>query len=142
MNYVRMICENDIDIPRLSSILDLPEISRYISIDKTSYWHYVSSTENVYYFKAYEGGNLVGAIHCEVAGTVLYMDIMVFPEHQQKGVGTTILRDVQSGILPLPFDRIEVSIDETNLASIKLFEKAGFRFVSKEDELLNYVYVK
>ena len=142
MDYIRITRENDADIPCLNSVLDLPEISRFISIDKANYWHYVSSTENVYYFKAYEDGNLVGAIHCETADTVLYMDIMVLPEHQGKGVGSTILRDIQTGALPLSFDRIEVSIDEANTASLRLFEKMGFHFVSKEEELINYVYTE
>ena len=34
------------------------------------------------------------------------------------------------------------AIDETNSASLKLFENAGFRRVSKDDELINLVYQK
>ena len=141
MDYIRITSESDADIPCLSSALDLPEISRFISIDKANYWRYVSSTENVYYFKAYEDGILVGAVHCETADAVLYMDIMVLPKHQGKGIGSAILRDIQTGVLPLTFDRIEVSIDEANTASLRLFEKMGFDFVSKDEELLNYTYV-
>ena len=70
------------------------------------------------------------------------MDIMVIPTYQRKGVATTILNDIQSGTLLLDFDKIEVSIDKSNAASIKLFEKMNFKFVSMEDELLNYVYAK
>ena len=62
------------------------------------------------------------------------------PEYQGKGIATIVLGDIQSGNLISGFNRIEVSIDENNIASVRLFEKMGFDFVSKEDELLNYVY--
>jgi len=68
------------------------------------------------------------------------MDIMVVPEHQRKGIATKILNDIKSRKLFPYFEGIEVSIDETNAASIVLFEKMGFEFVSKEGELLNYSY--
>ena len=68
------------------------------------------------------------------------MAILVFPEFQRMGVGAQIVKDIQNDILGLDFDRIEISIDETNSASLKLFEKAGFIRTSKEDGLLNFVY--
>ena len=40
------------------------------------------------------------------------------------------------------FERIEVAIEEGNIASIKLFEKMNFVFLSKDGELINYVYQK
>lgn len=140
MNYQRMMNENDKDIPYLTSVFKLPEISRYISIDEQNYWHYVTSSENVYFFKVYDDESLVATTHCEVVDRVLYMDIMVIPEQQGKGIATTVLKDIQLGNLVSGFDRIEVAIDENNVASIRLFEKMGFDFVSKEDELSNYVY--
>ena len=70
------------------------------------------------------------------------MDIMVIPTYQRKGIATTILNDIQSGTLLLDFDKIEVSIDKSNAASIKLFEKMNFKFVSVENELLNYAWQK
>ena len=38
------------------------------------------------------------------------------------------------------YEKIEISIDETNIASLNLFERAGFIRISKEDELINFVY--
>ena len=140
MNYQRMMNENDKDIPYLTSVFRLPKISRYISIDEQNYWHYVTSSDNVYFFKIYDDDSLAATTHCEVVDRVLYMDIMVIPEQQGKGIATTVLKDIQLGNLVSGFDRIEVAIDENNVASIRLFEKMGFDFVSKEDELLNYVY--
>lgn len=140
MNYQRMMNENDKDIPYLTSVFKLPEISRYISIDEQNYWRYVTSSDNVYFFKIYDDESLVATTHCEVVDRVLYMDVMVIPKYQRKGIATIVLGDIQSGNLISGFDRIEVAIDENNVASICLFEKMGFDFVSKEDELLNYVY--
>ena len=36
---------------RYFNLYDLPEISRFISIDKDNYFKYVTSTENVLYYK-------------------------------------------------------------------------------------------
>ena len=140
MNYQRMMNKNDKDIPYLTSAFKLPEISRYISIDEQNYWKYVTTSENVHFFKVYEKNVLVATAHLELAEEILYMDVMVIPEYQGKGIATIVLDDIQSGNLISGFDRIEVAIDENNVASIRLFEKMGFDFVSKEDELLNYVY--
>ena len=135
MIYKRIDNPNDPDIPYLIEILKLPEISRFLSIDEHNYWTYVARTENVFYFKVFENDVLVAATHLEISIRTLYMDIMVIPTYQRKGVATTILSDIQSGTRLLDFDKIEVSIDKSNAASIKLFEKMNFKFVSMEDEL-------
>ena len=140
MNYQRITGIDDPDIPYLTAILHLPEISRFLSIDDDQYWNYVTSSENVCYYKAYEGGSLVGAVHLETDQKTLYMDIMVMPDYQRRGMGTKILGDILGGKFPISFDTVEVSVDERNAASIRLFEKMGFLRVSQEDELINYRY--
>ena len=140
MTYKRVSHTNDSDIPYLTSVLRLPEISRFIRVDEERYWEYVTTNENVFYFKAYHNGRLSAATHCEVSGRMLYMDIMVIPQYQRQGIATEIVRDIQCGNLAFDFDTIEVAIDESNVASIGLFEKMGFSRVSKEDELITYVY--
>ena len=140
MNYQRITGTDDPDIPYLTAILHLPEISRFLSIDDDQYWNYVTSSENVCYYKAYEGGSLVGAVHLETDQKTLYMDIMVMPDYQRRGMGTKILGDILGGKFPISFDTVEVSVDERNAASIRLFEKMGFLRVSQEDELINYRY--
>lgn len=66
----------------------------------------------------------------------------MIPKYQNVGIGTTIIRDIITGKLQLDFEKIEISIDKSNIPSIRLFEKMQFCYVSKEDELLNYVYQK
>lgn len=142
MNYERLVSEGDKDIPYLLSIYRLPEISRYININEANYWHYVTSNENVFYYKVYDGDCLVATTHCELSDKTLFMDIIVIPEYQKRGIATGVLRDIQNGLLPLEFERIEVAIEESNIASIRLFEKMNFVMASKDAELINYVYSK
>lgn len=143
MKYQRITDTQDKDIPYLTSVFKMPEVSRYISIDEENYWNYVAKEENVYFFKTYnDSGELVAAIQCEIWDSTLYMAVTVVPEFWRKGIGTEILNDIKTGKTPLCFEKIEVSIDKSNTASIALFEKAGFKKVSKEDELINYIYEK
>ena len=139
LTYKRMIHEDDTDIPQLIAIYQIPEISQYLSISD-NYFCYVTNNENVYYYKIYENNQLIGATHLEMQGTVLFMDILVFPEFQRMGLGTKIVKDIQNDVFGLLYERIEISIDERNAASLRLFEKAGFIRTSKEDELINFIY--
>ena len=140
MVYQRLIDANDIDILQLCCVMDLPNISRFISYDKEKYWQYVTSTNSVFYYKVYKRNSLVGAIHLEVNDKILYMSILVFPEYQNQKIGSDIIRDIQDRKLPIDFERIEVSIDKTNIASIRLFEKMNFKLFAKEKELFTYIY--
>ena len=139
LTYTRILTEDDSNIPHLLQIYQQPNVSQFISISD-SYFHYVTNTPNVYFYKVNENEKLIGAIHLEKNENLLYMDILIFPEFQKMGFATKVIKDIQNDIFGLNYDRIEISIDESNIASLKLFENAGFTFVSKEDELLNYVY--
>ena len=141
LTYTRMLSEYDIDIPRLITIYKTPEIARYLSISE-NYFHYVTNTANVFFYKVYENNEMVASIHLEKQEAILFMSIMVFPEFQRNGLGTKIIKDIQNNISGLDYERIEVSIDERNTASIKLFENAGFIRTSNEDELMIFVYQK
>ena len=139
LTYTRILTEDDSNIPHLLQIYQQPNVSQFISISD-SYFHYVTNTPNVYFYKVYEKEKLIGAIHLEKNENLLYMDILIFPEFQKMGFATRVIKDIQNDIFGLNYDRIEISIDESNISSLKLFENAGFTFVSKEAELLNYVY--
>lgn len=141
LTYKRMLFEDDTDIPQLIMVHQMPEIARYLNISD-NYFSYVTNTENVYLYKVYEDSALTGSIHIEKQGPVLFMDILVFPEFQRKGLGTKIVKDIQNDIFGLNYERIEISIDERNIASLELFKNAGFIRVSKENELINFVYRK
>ncbi len=139
--YARILGEDDRDIPQLITIYQMPEIAQYLSISD-NYFHYVSNTANVYFYKVYENNELIGSIHLEKQENLLFMTILVFPEFQKMGFGTRIIKDIQNDVFGLEYERIEISIDERNTASIKLFGNAGFLCISKDDELINYIYQK
>lgn len=139
LTYERITSENDPGIPFLMQMYQQPEIAQYLSVgDK--YFHYIANTADVYFYKVLQQHRLVGTLHLEKQGNLLSLAILIFPECQRKGLGTSILRDVQDDFFGLSCDRIEVAVDESNAASLKLFERAGFTFVSKEDELLYLAY--
>lgn len=142
MTYCLLKKADDADIPLILSVYKQPLISQFISIDEETYWKYITDTDNVYFYKIYKDDILVSTIHLELDNCVLYMSVVVFPEHQKQGIATTILKDIQAGKLELDFDKIQVSIDEKNTASINLFESAKFVCVGKETELLEYEYSK
>ena len=139
LTYSRMNCRKDPDIPRLLSVFQMPEISRFYTIDPETYFLYVTNTENVYFYKVYCDGRLVGAIHLEKQETTVFLSILVFPEFQRMGIGTRILKDILGNGLGLDCGRIRVSVDEKNIPSRKLFESMGFVAASREEELINYV---
>ena len=126
MHYIRITDPRDVDIPVLANIYRLPEVKQYISIDEDNYWNYVASTKNVFYYKVLFQNRLAAAVHCELMEKTLFMDIVVFHEYRRQGLGSAILADLQSGVLPLDFSKIEVFIDEANVPSLRLFEKMGF----------------
>ena len=139
LTYEQLLNENDIAIPQLQTIYQFPEISRYISISD-NYFFYVTSTTNVYFYKVHNNGEMIGTIHLEKHENLLYMDILIFPEFQRKGFATKVIKDIQNDIFELDYKKIEISIDKSNDASLKLFENAGFTRTSREDELINFVY--
>ena len=133
---------DDEDIPIILSAYKQPQISQFISIDEENYWKYITSSENVYFYKIDKDDIMASTIHLELDNRVLYMSVVVFPEFQKQGIATTILKDIQAGKTGLDFDKIQVSVDEKNTASLKLFESAGFICVDKDEELLEYEYRK
>ena len=141
LTYKKMIFEDDADVSQLVEIYQAPEIARYLSISD-NYFHYVTNNQNVHFYKVYKNDELIGTTHLEQQETVLFMDVLVFPKFQRAGLGASIVKDVQDDIFELGYKSIEISIDEENIGSLRLFEKAGFAFVSKEAELLNFVYKK
>ena len=140
LTYVRMH-SSDIDIPRLTEVYASDEIARYLCIGE-GYFRYVTSNDSIYFYKVYEGEELIGTAHLELQSDVLYIGILVLPEFQKRGLGTRIVRDIQNDIFGLGYKSIEIAVDERNPASLRLFMGAGFAFVSKEDGLMNFSYAR
>ena len=86
--------------------------------------------------------NVVNVANAHVAAKIGNHAPWFAEKFQRAGLGTSIVKDIQDDIFELGYKSIEISIDEENIGSLRLFEKAGFAFVSKEAELLNFVYKK
>ena len=140
ITYKRMISATDEDISKLISIFKLPDVSCYYSIDLENYFSYVTSNTNVFFYKVYNNNEMIGALHLEIDGETLFLSIVVFPKFQNKGNGSKIIKDVQNNIFRLEYNKIEVAIDKGNIPSLKLFKKQEFVPVSKDGNLLNYIY--
>ena len=51
---------DDEDIPTILSVYKQPSISQFISIDEENYWRYITSTDNVYFYKIYKNDITLG----------------------------------------------------------------------------------
>lgn len=140
MKYIQITSPKDSDIPYLLSVHRLPEISRFIDINEENYFRYVTETENVFYYKVFDGEKLVATVHCELSETILYLSLIVIPCFQNQGIGTNIVADIKSGVLPVTFEKISVSINDNNFASLHLFKKSGFVKTSVDGSLIDYTY--
>jgi len=139
LRYVKLL-PGDCDIPALLDIHRLPGIARFIGIDPEHYFDYVTSSDDVYYYKVYADSELAGSLHLERDRDVLSLSLLVIPEYQNRGIASRILEDVKSGVPISGYSEIRVSVERENAPSLHLFEKAGFTLTGEEDELLDYSY--
>lgn len=141
LTYKRLLSESDRDIAAICAEMDYPDVARFLNYDKEHYWSYVTTSTNVYYYKVYCNERLIGSIHLEIENSTMYMSILVFKNDRNQGLGKRIIDDLLSGEIPIQYERIEVFVDSTNCASVRLFEQCGFVCHSVDDGLLNYVFV-
>ncbi len=140
MTYTLLTSLKDPDIPRLLEIHSLPEIKCFIDINTKKYFKYVTKSDHVFYYKIYDENILVGSVHCELSEKTMYLSLLIFPKHQNKGFGTKVLEDIINKKIPIEFETIEISINDDNASSLHLFEKVGFIRTSVDGGLINYIY--
>jgi len=130
------LVQNDSETGIAKKMHDEPTISKYISISD-NYFDYVTNSKNVVYLKIKFHSELIGGIHSEIAGTVLYLSICIQPQYRKKGFATSALKKFIS-LIPHTVEKIQISIDKTNIPSIRLFESLGFSKTGQEEELIDY----
>ncbi len=128
--------QNDPDLDDLIQIHNEPSVSRYISISD-NYFNYVTETEGVCYYKIMADGILAGGIHSEIHGKTMYLSVCVAEKHRRFGIAEQSLNKLFS-ILSTAVKTTEVSIEETNIPSIRLFQKLGFQLAERDNELITY----
>ncbi len=136
----KLLRQNDEDILILTDIFKMPQISRYISIDYDNFFNYVTNTENVYFYKIYYLNKLVGCVQTELYCDILYIALIVIPEFQRMGFGTQIVKDIIDMKTGLSYSEINVSVDKTNIPSLKILKKLGFIQTGTDEELIELSY--
>ena len=130
------LLSEDGDMDEIVRIHHQPSVARYISISD-NYFNYVTETDNVVNLKIKSGSEVLGGIHFETQDQMIYLSICVDERFRRQGIACSALKQFLE-IVSDNVNAIEVSIDSTNLPSICLFEKLGFRQVGNEDGLLMY----
>lgn len=128
--------QDDPDLDDLIRIHNEPSVSKYISISD-NYYNYVTETENVCYYKIMVDGILAGGIHSEIHSKTMYLSVCIDEKYRRLGLAEKSLKKIISRI-PSAVKTIDVSIEETNISSIRLFQKLGFRFAEQNNELITY----
>ncbi len=141
LKFVLLENTEDNELEILKDNYSKPSVERFVEINKEKFWSYVTETENVYFYKVYNENTLSGTVQCEIYNRILYLAIVVFPDYQNKGIGTDIIKFVLDGRTGLDFKEIQVSIDEKNTASMKLFMNSGFIETGKDGELIDLQYI-
>ena len=67
----------------------------------------------------------------------MYLSLWIRPEFQQKGYAKEALSYIEKNLCK-GAKSIQVSIEEDNIASLRLFERAGYMFVDSDEELRDY----
>ena len=135
IDLVPLKCD-DSDLDALIGIHQEPSVSRFISISD-NYFNYVTETEGVCYYKIITDGILTGGIHSEINDKTMYLSICIDEKYRRLGIAEKALKKIIS-INTKSVKTIEVSIEETNMPSVRLFLKLGFQFAGQDNELITY----
>jgi len=82
--YKRLTTVRDPEISNIAAAYRLPSISQFISI-ADNYFDYVTSGANVFFYKVYENGRLVGTTHLETQSDTLFRISWYCPIFKAKG---------------------------------------------------------
>jgi ribosomal protein S18 acetylase RimI-like enzyme len=85
-------------------------------------------------------GARVGMVQlCEVSDGVEVREIQVEPRHQNRGVGTAVLRDVMAAARARG-RCVRLSVGLENQGALRLYERLGFRRVGRSDTHHDLMY--
>ncbi|QVK19004.1 GNAT family N-acetyltransferase [Mycoplasmatota bacterium] len=141
MNIEYVLLKQNDDFTSLLQLHKTSEILKFIHIDLDNYFNYVTTTDNVYYYKVIENNEIISGFHCQIINSILHLSIFVNPKYHHKGYGTIILYDLIKNKFNFNVTEIRASIEINNLKSIGLFEKVGFIKSTIDDELIEYSYI-
>ena len=123
---------------------EAPEVQRWVSIDDwMAYYCAVSSRDDYLLYSVYQNGEIIAFVGAEIKDKKAALCLIVSPEHQNKGIGTTVLRQLIREAKTLLSNATDLcaGIFPKNHASIRCFQKAGFQktFRGNDGEMM-YTY--
>lgn len=79
------------------------------------------------------GGEIVGAYRLRLDGPLAWIeDVAVCPRQQGQGVGTRLVARLMSYLSVRGVNEIQLTVASSNERAVKLYQKAGFEFVSTD----------
>lgn len=106
--------QGDPNMDELMLIHQEPSVSGYISISG-NYFHYVTETDGVVYYKIMTDGILTGGIHSEIHGKTLSLCVCVGEKYRRLGIAEKALNQIIS-VVQCDVKTIEAAIEETKYA--------------------------
>jgi ribosomal protein S18 acetylase RimI-like enzyme len=117
------------------TIFSSPDISRYISYLITESLYQQGCEENLF-FVAHIGKTLAGYLHTRVSPDALHINYLaVAPDYQGKGIGKSLLKELQNFAANRDVKRLTLDVDETNKYAFQWYHNLGFSKTNK-----TYVY--
>lgn len=93
--------------------------------------------------KAVDGaGELIGSVRAHQEGGTVYIGkLMVHPDMQKKGIGTSLLEEIEK---IYPGRRYELFTSTKSVSNIRLYERQGYKIFKQEavSEKLQFVYLE
>lgn len=137
--YEKLNSGDEEDIQFLKECCSIPEIEKFIKISD-SFFHYVTNTLNVYYYKILLDNKIVGGLHLQVKDDILYFSIWVMPSYQRIGIAEKVVNDLKNNYFNLNYDEIQVGVAVSNKKSISLFKKLEFEEIKIEEDIIDFKY--
>ena len=131
------------DAPAMAALLgddhDAIQMTSHVpdpcTVDGARGWIELRSGPGSYPYAIEVGGEMVGVIGCLVEGTVAGMGYWVGRAHWGRGYATEAARALLRFVVTLGVHTVEADTFTGTAASVRVLEKAGFRYVDTVDEM-------
>jgi RimJ/RimL family protein N-acetyltransferase len=142
MNFVKLDREN---VSIYAAWFEDAELRKRLSLPDDNWLNYITSGSNAQAWLCYDEGQAVAHIQLDTeedkSGSIA---LAVKPSLRGQGIGTKVLREFVASPLIAHLDYLEAGIEEDNLASQRVFSKAGFvlRGTGADEEgFLHFIYL-
>jgi RimJ/RimL family protein N-acetyltransferase len=135
---------DEVELRQLDIWFQDAELRRRIQPPTPLWFNYVSNTPGCYAWMVYDGDVAIGQLQLDTyADNTGSIGLVVNPQLRNQGHGKRILRSFLQRSEVTRLERLEVTIEPDNIASLRCFHKAGFIQVSSEPDgegFLHFAY--